>query len=56
MTPTYTRTQLLAMTKKQVIRACGYKNMKQLCKAAPDLIRSRNKGPSKKTLIKIIQE
>jgi len=50
----YTRAELLLLPKKQIIRLCGYDNMKALCKANPSMSRSLKKGPSRKTLIKLL--
>ena len=46
--------QMRALSKKQVIKLAGYKNMKALCKDNPDLVKSPTKGPSKKDLINLI--
>jgi len=50
----HTIDELKRMRKKQLVQACGYNNMKALCLANPDLVTSNKKGPSRKTLIKLL--
>ena len=45
---TYTRDELLLMTKKQIVVVCGYKNIKSLC----DDVKNVGKAPSRKQLIR----
>lgn len=53
MVPSYTREELLRMNKKQVIMACGYRNIKHLCNENKELCVG-GKAPSKKQLIKLV--
>ena len=48
MEHTYTRAELLRMTKKQLVRICGYSNIKELCND----IKNSGKTPSRKQLIR----
>lgn len=42
------------MSKKELVKLAGYPNMRQLCKANPDLPRSAKKRPSRKKLVRIL--
>ena len=45
---TYTRAELLLTTKKQLVRICGYTNIKKLCNDTKNV----GKAPSRKKLIR----
>lgn len=53
MQPTYTREELLRMTKKQLVQLCGYPNIKALCRAHPELLTDKG-APSRKQLVKAL--
>ena len=46
------RNYLRTLTKKEVIKAAGYKNIKKLCNANPDLRSKTGKAPSKNDIIR----
>ena len=48
MEHTYTRAELLLMTKKQLVNLAGYKNIKALCND----IKNVGKAPSRKQLVR----
>ena len=54
MTQDYTYADLLLLKKKDLVIMSGYPNMKALCKAMPSLTQSNKKGPSHKTLARIL--
>ena len=46
--------KLKQLSKPEIVKMAGYKNMKALCKDMPDMRKANGKAPSKGDIIKLI--